>query len=270
MESLKSEISDETAKNNDATSEDSINSKKPAPQRPTTLDMKATTTQPAAPPTAIADDSSPKKATRADCLRLLRQSFDGYDYNGNGTVAHEEVMEAWALCQQEWKMHLDEKRCELEATIFMKDIDKGGDGQVDFGEYVKYFRHKLKVCEGGEIQRKKIVVEIREFQTPMTTSTFETIPQQQQATRADCLRLLRQSFDGYDYNGNGTVAHEEVREAWALCQQEWKIPLDEKRCELEATIFMKDMDVERKNSVTFHDYVIYFQHLWRMSRGEQE
>ena len=57
------------------------------------------------------------KATKDDCLKLLKESFDGYDYNGNGTVAHEEVREAWMMCQEEWNQTCDPERCNLEASV---------------------------------------------------------------------------------------------------------------------------------------------------------
>ena len=33
----------------------------------------------------------------------------------------------------------------------MKDIDKGGDGEVDFEEYVRYFQYLWKLSKGYDV-----------------------------------------------------------------------------------------------------------------------
>ena len=111
------------------------------------------------------------------------------------------------------------------------------------------FRKKKKITtESGE----EIEVEDDEDDPGLEGSNPADGDEIQPATKEDCLNLLRESFDGYDYNGNGTIAQEEVREAWMMCQEEWNQTSDPERCNLEASVNASDMYLECLGSLKWN------------------
>lgn len=71
----------------------------------------------------------------------LQESFSGYDTDNDGVIRFDEVVAAWKRCLVELNQTVDEERVRMEATKFMKELDKNSDDLVSFDEYVAYFEN---------------------------------------------------------------------------------------------------------------------------------
>ena len=65
-------------------------------------------------------------------MATVRDVFDSIDKDGSNTLDHEEVQQAAA--------QLGQALTEQELSIAIYEMDKDGDGQIDFEEFVDYFR----------------------------------------------------------------------------------------------------------------------------------
>jgi len=179
----------------------------------------------------------------------IRQVFDDFDVDGNGTLDREEVRSA---CVKLGKVLTRE---ELDAAMYEMDVDCSG--TVDFAEFLAY------VKSGGQLSAAINVAASLRLEAQQRASRQAEAAETMAAFEKICPNAMKDLFDEVDCDGNGSLDREEVARFIRKLKPTKFMSADQ------IAEVMAEMDTDGDGSVTFEEFAAWWRAGGSLTTAEQ-